>query len=66
MTDDRTFVAALGALLAVIGAIMWFLDSPIADPGAQLSAQEGLAMAVVAGASAAVASAMRLRSRARG
>ena len=63
MTDNRTFIAALSALLATVGAMMWFLDSPISNPGAQLAAMEGLYIAVGATIVAATASLARLKSR---
>ncbi len=63
MTDNRTFIAVLAALIAVIGAIMFVLDSPISDPDAQLGASEGLFMAVGGAGAAAIASAARLKDR---
>ncbi len=60
MTDNRTFIVVLAALIAVIGAIMFILDSGISDPDAQLGASEGLFMAVGGVGVAAIASAARL------
>lgn len=46
LLDRLVFVALLSALLAVVGAIMWYLDSPVANPGAQAAATEGLVIAM--------------------
>jgi hypothetical protein len=62
MTDNRIFVAALSGLLAIIGAIIWYLDSPVASVGAQQSALEGLILAM-GGAVVAISATVAYRLR---
>jgi hypothetical protein len=61
MTDNRIFVGSIAMLFAIIGTIMWYLDSPIAISGAQVAASEGLVMAILGGLVAAIAFVVAIR-----